>query len=197
MEGYIDPFDTNIEGPFVDITGTYDKERLQPIVYITKVHYENDPIYQSILPSSSEHYLLMGTSYESKIFNLVSDVAFVKNVILTEGGCCYFHAIVQIKKRTEGDAKNAIIAAFSAHQSLKHVIVVDEDIDIYNSRDVEYAIATRVNGLDDFVFINKVKGSTLDPCCSSDGTITKIGIDATKPLINNSKFIRVTSNLKK
>nr|QNO52588.1 3-octaprenyl-4-hydroxybenzoate carboxy-lyase [Methanosarcinales archaeon ANME-1 ERB6] len=80
-----------------------------------------------------------------------------------EGGCCYLHAVVQIKKEKEGEPKNAIIAAFAAHPSLKRVVVVDEDIDIFNPDDVEYAIATRVRWNEDVVFISGAKGSSLDP----------------------------------
>lgn len=191
LEGYIDSFEVEPEGPFVDITGKYDICRNEPVIMITKIHHVFNPIYQTIIPSSTEHLLLMGSTYESKILNYVNDVTVAKNVLLTNGGCCYFHAVIQIEKQTEGDGKNAIIAAFSAHNSLKHVVVVDDDIDIYNSSSVEYAIATRFNGKNDLVVINNVKGSTLDPSCNSDGTITKIGIDATKPLSNNSNYDRI------
>lgn len=195
MEGYIDPLKTEFEGPFVDLTGTYDICRKEPVIYITKIHYQKNPIYQTILPASLEHFLIMGTPYEAKIFNFVNDVTIVKNVILTEGSCCYFHAIVQIKKETEGDAKSAIIASFAAHPSLKHVIIIDDDIDIYNPLDIEYAIATCVNGDKNILIVKNIRGSSLDPCCSKDGTITKIGIDATKPLVKNSKFQRVLKYL--
>ena len=180
MEGFIDPIEVDMEGPFVDITGKYDKCRLQPVIYIEKIHYCNDPIFQSIIPSSKEHRLLMGTPYEAKIFNSIKDVACVKNVILTEGSFYYFHALVQIKKISEGDGKNAILASFSSHKSLKHVIVVDEDNNIYDYKSIDYAIATRLRGSKDLIIIPNIKGSTLDPSASLDGTITKIGIDATK-----------------
>ena len=91
------------------------------------------------------------------------------------------HAVVQIKKEKEGEPKNAIIAAFAAHPSLKRVVVVDEDIDIFNPDDVEYAIATRVRWNEDVVLISGAKGSSLDPS-AKNGLTTKFGIDATKEL---------------
>jgi UbiD family decarboxylase len=135
--------------------------------------------------------MLMGVPQEPRMFKFISNtVSTVKNVILTTGGNSWFHAVVQIKKRTEGDPKNTILAALSAHPSLKRVIVVDEDIDIFNSDDVEWAVATRVQPDKDLLLIPNSKGSSLDP--SSENSITcKWGIDATKPLENNEAFNKV------
>lgn len=190
LEGYIDPVERVDEGPFVDITGTYDLVRKEPVIHITRILHRKDPIYHGILPAGPEHLLMMGVPYEPKIFRAVSEVTRVKNVVLTEGGCCYLHAVVQIEKQTEGDAKNAIMAAFAAHTSLKHVVVVDEDIDIFDMKDVEFAVATRVKGDADIMIIPGVRGSSLDPRGAPDGTTTKVGIDATKVLAESEKFER-------
>jgi len=178
------------EGPFVDITGTYDAIREQPIIKIDKMYTKDDPIYYTITPAGGDHQVLMGIPYESEIFRALKRVCDVKNVVMTEGGKHYFHAVVQIKKNSEGEAKNAIIAAFSAHPSLKHVTVVDEDINIYDAGDVEYAIATRFQADKDLILIRNVRGSTLDPS-SSDGITTKWGIDATKELEKKESYERV------
>ncbi len=178
------------EGPFLDITGTYDLIRDEPVITLTKMYQRKEPIYHAILPAGREHRLLMGVPYEPLIYRAVERVARVKNVFLTDGGCCYLHAVVQLKKEKEGEPKNAIIAAFAAHPSLKHVIVVDEDIDPFDPRDVEYALATRVRWHDDLVLIPGVKGSTLDPS-SQDGLTTKVGIDATKPLAEAGNYERI------
>ena len=97
--------------------------------------------------------MLMGCPYEPKIYRAVAGVTEVRNVVLTKGGCGYLHAVIQIKKSTQGDGKNAIMAAFAAHTSLKHVVVVDEDIDPSDPYDVEYAVATRVSGDRDIMVI--------------------------------------------
>ena len=179
------------EGPFVDLTGTADIIRSQPILEIDKLYFKNNPIFRTILPGAQEHKILMGVPQEPRMFTFISNtVSTVKNVILTTGGNSWFHAVVQIKKRTEGDAKNTILAALAAHPSLKRVIVVDEDINIYDSDDVEWAVATRVQPDKDILLIPNSKGSSLDP--SSKNSITcKWGIDATKPLENNEGYNRV------
>ncbi len=189
LEGYIGS-DVTAEGPFVDITGTYDPVRQQPVIEFTGMHLKQDFIYHGILPGGDEHKVLMGAPYEPKIYRAVAGVTEVKNVVLTKGGCGYLHAVIQIKKITQGDAKNAIMAAFAAHTSLKHVVVVDEDIDPGNPLDVEYAIATRVSGDRDVMVITGVRGSSLDPCQLDDGTNVKVGVDATMVLGREADFSR-------
>jgi UbiD family decarboxylase len=189
LEGYIG-FERADEGPFVDITGTYDPVRQEPVIEITGMHTKNDPIYHGILPGGNEHKILMGMPYEPSIYRAVAGVTGVRNVVLTNGGCGYLHAIIQIQKNTQGDAKNAIMAAFATHTSLKHVVVVDEDINIFDSEDVEYAVATRVRGDRDLMLIEGARGSSLDPCRLPNGTNVKIGIDATMVMGEEEKFKR-------
>lgn len=191
LEGFITG-DLTEEGPFVDITGTYDPVRMQHIIEFTGMYTKPDFIYHGILPGGDEHKVLMGAPYEPKIYKAVAGVTEVRNVILTKGGCGYLHAVIQIRKSTQGDAKNAIMAAFAAHTSLKHVVVVDEDINPEDPHDVEYAIATRVNGERDVMVITGVRGSSLDPCQLEDGTNVKIGVDATMVLGREADFSRAT-----
>ncbi len=124
----------------------------------------------------------MGLPYEAKIYDVVKGVVpKVKTVNLTSGGCGWLHAVVSIEKQTEGDGKNALMAAFGAHPSLKHVVVVDSDIDPTNPNDVEWAIATRFQADKGLVVIRNARGSTLDPSADQqNGTTTKLGIDATR-----------------
>jgi UbiD family decarboxylase len=179
------------EGPFVDITGTCDLVRQEPAIRLTRMMTREDPIYHGLLPAGGEHKMLMGVPYEPLIYKAASKVAKVKNVILTDGGCNYFHAVVQIEKETEEDAKRVIEAAIQAHGSLKHVLVVDTDIDIYDPHDLEFAIATRMRADEDVVIHPNVRGSTLDPR-SKEGITTKVGVDATARLDRLWKFQRVT-----
>ena len=191
LEGFIGA-ERTAEGPFVDITGTYDPVREGPVIEFTGMYTKPDFIYHGILPGGDEHKVLMGAPYEPKIYRAVAGVTEAKNVVLTKGGCGYLHAVIQIKKSTQGDGKNAIMAAFAAHTSLKHVVVVDEDIDPEDPFDVEYAIATRVNGDRDVMVITGVRGSSLDPCQLDDGTNVKVGVDATMVLGREDEFRRAS-----
>ncbi|MBO5368880.1 UbiD family decarboxylase, partial [Methanocorpusculum sp.] len=176
--------------PFVDISGTYDPIRMQPVIELAGMHLKEDFIYHALVPAGAEHKMLMGAPYEPKIYAAVAGVTSVRDVYLTKGGAGYFHAVVQIQKMTEGDGKNAIMAAFAAHTSLKHVVVVDPDINIYSPEDVEFAVATRVRADEDVMIISGVRGSSLDPCRIGDGLNVKAGVDATIPLGFEDEFIR-------
>lgn len=178
------------EGPFVDITGTYDYVRKQPVVVFERMYHVDEPIFHALLPGGYEHYMLMGLPKEPQIYASVKRVVpKVHGVRLTEGGAMWLHAVVSITKQHDGDGKNAILSAFTGHPSLKHVIVVDEDIDIYDDREVEWAVATRFQADRDLVVIPNARGSSLDP--SAEKSLTaKWGIDATKPLDRKDEFER-------
>ena len=171
------------EGPFVDLTGTWDAVRKQPILEVDELYHRSEPIWQVILPGGVEHRLLMGVPQEPRILAVVENaVPSVQNVVLTEGGCGWLHAVVSIKKRVEGDGKNAGLAALAAHPSLKMVIVVDDDINIYDNLEVEWALATRFQPDRGLVVISGVRGSSLDPSSNKTGVTSKWLIDATLPL---------------
>ncbi len=193
LEGKIIPHERDSEGPFVDLTDTYDVVRQEPVISVQKMHYKDKPLYHAIMPAGNEHKLLQGLPQEPRIYKAVQNtVPTVKNVVLTEGGCCWLHAAISIQKQTPGDGKNVIMAALAAHPSLKHCVVVDEDIDIFNGDDIEYAIATRVKGDEDILIVPGARGSSLNPRATPDGTTTKVGVDATKLLDKKEKFERVS-----
>lgn len=169
----------------VEMLRTYDFKRKQPVFELEKISFRNDAIYHDILPGFSEHRLLMGLPVEAKMYDYVKSVVPTTQAVhLTDGGSNWLSAVIQIKKRLEGEPKNAILAAFAAHPSLKMATVVDDDIDPTDAVAVEYAITSRCQADNGFVIIPNAKGSSLDP--SSDQTnllTTKVGIDATATLL--------------
>lgn len=179
------------EGPFVDLTDTMDFARPQPIFEIDCITHRQDAIYHALLPGGLEHKLLMGMPREPTIFNEVNKVCKCRDVVITEGGCSWLHAVVQIDKKNADDGRKAIEAAFRGHTSLKCCVIVDGDIDIRNPLDVEWAIATRFQaGRALFIFRNE-GGSSLDPSASQkEGEKTrtdKMGLDATIPFGTDAK----------
>lgn len=176
------------EGPFVDLTETQDVIRQEPTFVVKTITHRKDALWQALLPGALEHKLLMGMPREPMIFKKVNEVVKCLDVSVNPGGCSWLHAIVQIDKQEEHDGKKAIHAAFAGHGSCKHVFVVDEDIDIYNPLEVEWAMAIRFQGDVDMIVKDKEPGSSLDPS-AEPGTkmTTKIGFDLTKPLISKGK----------
>ncbi len=173
------------EGPFLDLTGTLDIVRPGHIIEVTCITHRRDAIYQALLPGGLEHKLLMGLPREPTIYTEVSKVCRCINVVLTPGGGTWLHAVVQIEKRDSDDGKRAIEAALRGHPSLKHVVIVDDDIDVYDPHDVEWAIATRFQAHRDLVLLENQPGSSLDPSAThvpgEKTRTTKMGLDATIP----------------
>ena len=171
------------EGPFVDLTETYDVIREESVFEVNAITHRRDAIWQALLPGGLEHKLLMGMPREPTIFKKVNEVVKCLDVNVNPGGCSWLHAIVQIDKQAEDDGPKAIQAAFAGHRSCKHVFVVDKDIDIYNPLAVEWAMATRFQGDRQLVVLEKEPGSSLDPSAEPGTNLTtKIGFDLTRPL---------------
>ena len=176
------------EGPFVDLTETYDVIRQEPVFVVKAITHRRDAIWQALLPGALEHKLLMGMPREPTIFKKVNEVVKCLDVNIDPGGCSWLHAIVQIDKQHDDDGRKAIEAAFAGHRSCKHVFVVDGDIDIYNPQAVEWALATRFQGDTDLVVKPREQGSSLDPSAESGTHFTaKLGFDLTKPLQAHGK----------
>jgi len=181
------------EGPFVDLTETRDFERKEPVFVIDCITHRKDAMYQVLIPGRFEHKILMGMPKEPTIYDEVSKVATCKNVLVTMGGGSWLHGIVQIEKKHNDDGKKAIEAAFNGHKSMKHVVIADSDVDIYNPNAVEWAIATRFQGDTDLVVKANQSGSSLDPSSKQEpgkkALTAKVGVDATIPLdANKSKY---------
>ena len=183
MEGKILQDKTHPEW-MVEMLQTYDHQRKQPIFELENLYYRNNPIFHDILSGFSEHRLLMGMPIESKLNGELKKIfPQTQKVSMSNGGCNWLHAVVQIKKKNESDTKKIIKQTFQSHRSLKQVTIVDEDIEPSNAEAVEYAMATRFQADKDLIILTKVRGSSLDPSSDQKKLQTaKMGIDATKPL---------------
>ena len=184
LEGKLKLNENATEGPFVDLSGTPDVQRQQPVIELVGAMHRENYIYEALLPASSEHRLLMGMPQEVRIWEYVRNVTpTVKGVNMTIGGMGWLHCVVSFEKFREGDPKNVLMAMFAAHPSLKHAVVVDSDINPYNMQEVEWAIATRFRGDKDLMIIPNVRVSSLDPVSDQEKELgCKTGFDATKPL---------------
>jgi UbiD family decarboxylase len=180
--------DVNVtEGPFVDLSGTLDVQRMQPVIELVGVMHRENYLYQGLLPSGSEHRLLMGMPREPRIWEYVRNVIpNVRGINMTIGGMGWLHCVVSFEKFREGDPKNVLMAVFAAHPSLKHAVVVDSDIDPHNMQQVEWAIATRFKGDEDILLVPGVRVSSLDPAGDQEKELgCKVGIDATRPMFKD------------
>jgi 2,5-furandicarboxylate decarboxylase 1 len=185
------------EGPFMDLTETMDITRMQPVIEIDLITHRRNPIYHALLPGGLEHKMLMGMPKEPTIFAEVNRVTRCTGAAITPGGTSWLHAVVQIDKQGPDDGRLAIEAAFKGHGSLKHVWIVDTDVDIYDPAQVEWALATRFQADRDlYVYANQT-GSSLDPSGNhvpgQKSRTAKMGLDCTIPWdADRSKFLRGT-----
>jgi 2,5-furandicarboxylate decarboxylase 1 len=183
VEGEVLPEVRDAEGPFGEFTGYYGPQRWGPVVKVKAITYRKDAYYMNILVGHPDTSILGGIPKEAGIYEEVKkSVPGVKAVHFPISGCCRFHAYISIDKRVDGEGKVAAIASLPYHDELKHVIVVDSDVDPFNEKEVMWALATRVQAGDDVDIIRRVRGGSLDPSSTIHAVGDKMLIDATKPI---------------
>jgi 2,5-furandicarboxylate decarboxylase 1 len=171
------------EGPFGEFTGYYGPQRWGPVVKVKAITHRKDAYYMNILVGHPDTSILGGIPKEAGIYEEVKkSVPGVKAVHFPISGCCRFHAYISIEKRVDGEGKVAAIASLPYHDELKHVIVVDSDVDPFNEKEVLWAVATRVQAGDDVDIVRRVRGGALDPSSYIHAVGDKMLIDATKPI---------------
>jgi 2,5-furandicarboxylate decarboxylase 1 len=182
IEGRILARTREMEGPFGEFPQYYSEPAEQHVVEIGAVTHRKNPIFHTILGGGIEHLLLGGIPREATIMaHLKRSFPGVRDVHLSRGGTCRYHLNVQLDKRHEGEGKNVIMGAFGAHYDIKHVVVVDTDVDIHDQAEVEWAVSTRFQADRDLVVVSEAQGSKLDPS-SRNGVSAKMGFDATIPV---------------
>lgn len=192
IEGIIDPKKRKEEGPYGEFTTLYGKKTMNPVVDVTAITMKRNPIYLDIFSGHIDQQLLGGTPRLSSIYKAIQVACpTVKDVFMPPSGCCRLTCYISIEKRHEGEAKNAICAAFAADPFIKYAVVVDSDIDIFNDSSIWRAIATRVRVDEDIFYIRKAKGHPLDPIAEEGFLVSKVGIDATKPIKGYPETINV------
>ena len=198
IEGKILPHVRRVEGPFGEFTGHAVSQDERQIIEVTAITHRKNYIFQDVHAGYTEHKLMGAVPREAALLKAVRQtVPTVKEVCMPVSGNCRFHAYIAISKRTPGQAKNAICAAFAADMLLKHVVVVDDDIDVFDEEQVLWAVSNRFQADRDLVVIAGAQGSELDPSAGPGGVNAKMGLDATKPLTGFPPELRVPDEVMK
>ena len=189
IEGEILPHRRSLQGPLTHYAGGYGDPWEGPVIKVRAITHRKNPIYQDLLPFTPEHHLLLAVPYEPVLYETVrARVPGTKAVHIPPSGCGKFHAVVSVQKEDEEDGKKAASAVLSGSRDIKLVTVVDDDVNPYDPRDVEWAVATRFQADRDLVVVSGVKGNELDPSSSPPGTTAKMGLDATKKSGDRDRF---------
>jgi 2,5-furandicarboxylate decarboxylase 1 len=176
VEGEILPHERTPEGPFGEFTGYSLGERQREVLKVRAITHRRDAIFQDITVGHLDHLMLSTTPIEANLYRSVrAMVPTVKAVRVPAPFTCY----VSIEQRISGQAKNAILAVLGADLYMKRVVVVDHDVDIFDDRQINWAIATRCQPDRDIAIISNARGSDLDPSTKEDGYTSKWGVDAT------------------
>ncbi|MBI4245711.1 MAG: UbiD family decarboxylase, partial [Candidatus Rokubacteria bacterium] len=170
IEAEILPHQRTAEGPFGEFTGYSLGERQRQVVKVTAITHRRDAMFQDISVAHLDHLLLSTIPIEANLYRAVrAMVPSVKAVRVPAPFTCY----VAIEQRIPGQAKNAIMAALGADLYMKRVVVVDHDVDVFDDRQVNWAIATRSQPDRDITVITNARGSDLDPSTKEDGLTAK------------------------
>ncbi len=176
IEAEILPAARTAEGPFGEFTGYSLGERAREVVKVKAVTHRAGALFQDIAVAHLDHMLLSTIPMEANLYRAVrAMVPSVKAVRVPGPFTCY----VSIEQRLPGQAKNAILAVLGADLYMKRVVVVDQDVDIFDDRQVTWALATRCQPDRDITIITHARGSDLDPSTKEDGYSAKWGVDAT------------------
>lgn len=194
IEGVISASDTQVEGPFGEFVGFMAPAADAPVLKVSAITHRRQPLYHAINGYGRETIMLRKYVLEASLLKVLRPaIPVVVDAEMTAGGLHRFHAVVQVAKKSsahDGLQRNAILAAFGALKDLDLVIVVDDDIDIRDPADVEYALATRMEASRDLVVIPEARGHEYVRA-SNNGIRAKLGIDATVPFAERERFRRV------
>jgi 2,5-furandicarboxylate decarboxylase 1 len=189
IEGVIPAKKRQFEGPFGEWPKYYYKEGDQPYMEVTAITMRKKPIYQTVFNSHAEHHIIGAVPRIGSLYKRIREsVPSVTGVNLPLSAMGRSHVYISLKKRAEGEPKQAAMAAFVTESSIKHAFVVDDDIDVFNERDVLWAVAMRFQADRDLVVIPHTLGSHLNPTAYGFDRLTKgpmetkLIFDATKPL---------------
>ena len=194
IEGITIPGERVSDGPYGEYPGTYSESKQSPVLKVISITMRRNPIYQTALtglPVTENHTLIEYANAAVIYREAKKIIPEVKSVHVTPGGTFRHHVVVSIRKRHEEEARNLILGLLSLGIGLKQVTVVDEDIDIYDPVDVEWALSTRMQPDRDIIIIPRIACSTLDPSVPAPRTTAAWGIDATMPIGENERFQKI------
>ena len=188
LEGYLSPEGhVEDEGPYGEFLGYYGGVKQNPVFHLTAITRRRDALFQTTTIAGrhldcTETAQLVSLKAELGIWDAlrtaIRDPVAVY-ATTSSGGC--FHARVALKQRSPGDARNALAAVLGSFMNVKHVFVVDEDIDIFDDAQMDWALASRFQADRDFAVLEGMRLPPVDPSMGAARVTAKAGFDLTIP----------------
>lgn len=196
IEGVTLPKERTIDGPFGEFPGNYisllgEPQIEVPVIEVTAITMRKDPIFQAVLtgmPMTENHYLKKW-ALTAAAFREINGIADIRAINCTQGGVAGYHLVVAIHKKDDSEPRRLIDALINSRRAPKYTVIVDDDIDVYDPVDVEWAVATRMKADEDVIIIPEVSNTevpvTLGP------RWPKLAIDATAPLRDKKWYQKI------
>jgi len=185
IEGRVHPGRLELDGPFGEYPGTYSEAKLAPVMEVTAITTRRGAMYQNTLtgvPMTENHWMMQPSATAMAFREALRVTPEIKDVHVTPGGTARHHVVVSMRKRHPFEPRNVMLALLAAPLGAKLVTVVDEDVDVYEATEVEWAVNTRVQPDRDVVIVPDLYSPTLDPSAPAPRASAKMGIDATAPM---------------
>lgn len=191
IEGRTVPGELVSDGPFGEYPGTYSDAKPAPLLEVTAITMRTGAIYQNTLtgmPMTENHWMMQPAAVAMAYREALKITPEIVAVNVTPGGATRHHVVISIKKRHPAEARNLSLALLAAPLGAKLVTVVDDDIDVFDPLQVEWAVNTRVQADRDVVIIPNLYSPTLDPSAPAPRTSAKMAIDATAPVHDREAY---------
>jgi 4-hydroxy-3-polyprenylbenzoate decarboxylase len=184
LEGHIQPGEMALEGPFGDHTGYYNEQEPFPVLTIHRITLRRDPIYHSTYTGKPpDEPAILGVALNEVFVPLLTkQFPEIVDFYLPPEGCSYRLAVVSMRKQYPGHAKRVMFGVWSFLRQFmytKFIVVVDEDVDVRDWKEVIWAITTRVDPARDTLIVENTPIDYLDFASPVSGLGSKMGIDAT------------------
>jgi 2,5-furandicarboxylate decarboxylase 1 len=190
IEGRVLPNVREPEGPFGETSGYYFGDQSH-VIEVTAITQRKDPILQALHPTSHEVALLCGPAGEAEIVQMLHEKGFAVQDLALSAASGRTHIVLSLKKRHDADPKQLLHFLLAGVPYVKHALVVDDDVNVRDAHDVEWAMATRVQGDEDLVVMPGLRGRSIDPSSKQGMLTAKVGIDATVPVSERNRFKRI------
>jgi 2,5-furandicarboxylate decarboxylase 1 len=190
IEGRVLPHLREAEGPFGETSGYYFSDRSH-VIEVTSITHRRNPVLQALHPTVHEVSLLGGPAGEAEIIRMLREKGFAVLGLALTASSNRTHVILSLRKAHQTEPKQLLHFLLAGVPFIKHAVVVDDDVNIHDPLDVDWAIATRFQGDEDLVIIPNLRARSIDPSRKEGLLTAKVGIDATVPITERERFKRI------